>query len=114
MTDTVYELVSGLDDLFHDVTLTDESTGAALTTGTVSMRLCAVNTATALGGLAAATQALTHVAAGRWTAVHDDANVAAAVATIAIGARFDRCLIVSGITGGRRVAQCKRVAVVAS
>lgn len=108
-----YEMVSGLDDLFYDVTLTDESTGAALTTGTVSMRLCAVNTATALGGLAAATQALTHVAAGRWTGVHDGADVSAAVTTLSVGQRFDRCVIVAGLTGGRRVARCKRVAVVA-
>jgi len=106
----VIESVSGLDDLFHSVTLTDKSTGAALTTGTVSMRLCTVNTATALGGLAASTQALAHIGSGVWTGVHGNANVLAALQTLVVGQYFDRCVIVQGLAQ-ERVARCQYVAV---
>lgn len=103
------EDISGLDDLFHDVTLTDQSTGAALTTGTVSMVFCKVGTATPLSGTSS--QALAHVAAGRWTAIHDAADVADAIADLAIGAQFDRVVIVDG--GAKRtLARCRRVAIV--
>ena len=102
------EKISGLDDLFYDVTLTDASTGTALTSGTVSVKLCTMATTTALG--AGSTQALSHVAAGRWTATHDAAGFLADLP--AIGSRFDKVLFVSGQTDGRLLARCKRVAII--
>ena len=108
--DDAIEDVSGLDDLFYDVTLTDESTGDPLETGNVDVRLCTVNTTAALH-VTAATQALTHIADGRWTAVHDDANVLNAIAGLAVRQQFDRVLIVNGIAA-RKLARCRRVVVV--
>ena len=108
-----FEGFSGLDDVYYSITLYDVSTGLPFTSGSVSVRLCAVNTATALGGLSAASQALAHSGAGRWIGVHDSTNVSAALATLTVGQRFDRCLVVTGLTAGRRIAQCKRVLVVA-
>lgn len=108
MSDTVRE-VSGLDDLFHDVTLTDASTGAAYTTGTASVVLCTYRTTTSLG--TGATQALTHVGAGRWTAIHDDTNITSAIAALPNGALFDRVLFVSG-TAARKLDTCRKVIVV--
>jgi hypothetical protein len=110
MTDSSYTDVSGLDDIFYDVTLTDPS-GTAITTGTVTMRLCTAGTTTALGGLVAASQALTHQGAGRWTGTHDDTNVAAAIASLSVGQRFDRVLLVTGMAA-RKVATCRKVVVV--
>lgn len=109
-TDTI-ERISGLDDLFYDVTLTDQSTGAALTTGTVEMRLCAKGTTTALVS-PAGVQSLTHVGAGRWTGVHDDANVAAALVGVSQGQLFDRVVIATGLAA-RKLASCQKVPVVA-
>ena len=108
MTTIADENISGLDDLFYDVTLTDASTGAALTTGTVSVKLCTLGTTTALG--ASSTQALTHVAAGRWTATHDAASFLGDLP--ALGGRFDRVLFVTGQTDGRLLARCRRVAII--
>ena len=102
-----YEEVSGLDDLAYDVTLTNKLTGAAITTGTVTMKLCSRGTTTSLGS--GATKALTHVAAGRWTATHDFSDFAAVLPTI--GAQFDRVLSVSG-AADRLLARCKRVRIV--
>ena len=102
------EKISGLDDLFYDVTLTDASTGAALTSGTVSVKLCTLGTTTALG--AGSTQALSHVAAGRWTATHDAATFEPDLPEI--GGRFDKVLFVTGQTDGRLLARCRRVAII--
>lgn len=109
MTDTAIEQASGLDDLFHDVTLTDKSTGAAYTSGTVSVVLCAYRTATSLG--TGATKALTHVAAGRWTGVHDDTDVATAIASLPVGEYFDAVLVVAGVAQGL-IRRYEKVAVV--
>lgn len=108
MTTTTYEQISGLDDVFHDITLTDESTGTPLETGTVTMRYCFPGTATALG--TGSEKVLTHVGSGRWTGVHDDADIATAIASLASGATFDRCVIVAG-TRVKRLATCKKVVV---
>ncbi len=102
-----YEEISGLDDLFYDVTLTNESTGAALTTGTVSVALCTHGTTSQLAS--GCTQSLTHVAAGRWTGTHDFSSFAAALPTA--GKLFDKVLVVSGMAT-RRLSICKRVAIV--
>lgn len=108
MTTIADEKISGLDDLFYDVTLTDASTGAALTSGTVSVKLCTVGTTTALG--AGSTQALAHVAAGQWTAVHDAATFEPDLPPV--GGRFDKVLFVAGQTDGRLLARCRRVAII--
>jgi hypothetical protein len=108
-TDTI-ERISGLDDLFYDVTLTDQSTGGALTTGSVEMRLCTKGTTTALVS-PAGVQALTHVGAGRWTGVHDDLDVAAALAGVSQGQLFDRVVIATGLAA-RKLATCQKVPVV--
>jgi hypothetical protein len=112
MSDTeTYEDISGLDDLFYDVTLTDASTGAALTAAqapTVTMMLCRLGTTTPLAPTAS--QTLTFQSAGRWTGLHDDADVLAAIGTVAIGQRFDRVLQV-GTLATRRMATCRRVAI---
>lgn len=108
MTDTAIEQASGATDLFHDVTLTDKSTGAAFISGTVSVVLCAYGTATSLG--TGATQALTHIAAGRWTAVHDDADITTAIASVPVGEYFDAVLVVSGVAQGL-VKRYQKVAV---
>lgn len=108
-TDAI-ESISGLDDLFYDVTLTDQSTGAALTTGSVEMRLCAKGTTTALVS-PAGVQSLAHVGAGRWTAVHDDTNVATALAALSPGQLFDRVVVATGLAA-RKLASCQKVPVV--
>lgn len=104
------EEISGLDDLAYTVTLTDR-TGAPITTGTVTMSLCAFGTVTPLGGLAASSQVLAHTGAGVWAATHDLANVAAAIASVPVGALFVRCLTVAG-QATRQLATCRRVRVV--
>jgi hypothetical protein len=104
------EEISGLDDLTYAVTLTDR-TGAPITTGSVTMSLCSFGTVTPLGGLAAASQVLTHAGSGVWTGTHDLTNVAAAIASIPVGALFVRCLTVTGIAT-RQLATCRRVRVV--
>jgi len=104
------EEISGLDDLTYTVTLTDR-TGAPITTGSVTMSLCAFGTVTPLGGLAASTQALAHAGSGVWTGTHDLTNVAAAIASIPVGALFVRCLTVTGVAT-RQLATCRRVRVV--
>lgn len=109
MSETITD-VSGLDDLFHDVTLTDASTGAAITTGTVTVVLCTVRTTSSLG--TGATCTLAHTAAGRWTGVHDDAAIATAIAALPPGGLFDRVLFVQG-TAARRLGTCRKVPVVA-
>jgi len=112
MTDTdTFEDVSGLDDLFYDVTLTDASTGAALTPAqapTVTMMLCRLGTTTPLAPTAS--QTLTYQSAGRWTGLHDDADVLAALTAVAVGQRFDRVLQV-GTLAVRRMATCRRVSI---
>lgn len=113
MSDT-YKPVSGLDDLFYDVTLTDESTAAALAVGavsTVSVVLCRQHTNAALGPTAS--QTLTSQGSGRWTGLHDDSDVLAALAAggIGIGQRFDLVLRV-GTLAVRKLATCQRVTVV--
>lgn len=107
-TTTPSESVSGLDDLFYDVTLTDAATGAALTSGTVTMALCTVGTTTALGGTATVT--LAHQGAGRWTGTHESTDVASAIAALAQGQPFDRVLTVTGV-GQRRLARCTKVTI---
>ena len=109
-TTTTIEPYSGLDDIFYDVTLTDASTGLALTTGSVIMRLCTRGTATALGGLSVASQTLTHQGSGRWTGTHDNLDIASALATVTVGQLFDRVLIVANLAG-RKIATCQRVPV---
>jgi hypothetical protein len=103
------EHVSGLDDLFYDVTLTDASTGAALTSGTVTMKLCTVGTTTALAG-GTSTVTLAHQGAGRWTGTHDVADVATAIGSLSIGQAFDRVLQVTGV-GQRLLARCIKVSI---
>jgi len=104
------EEISGLDDLTYTVTLTDR-TGAPITTGSVTMSLCAFGTVTPLGGLAAASQVLAHAGNGVWTGTHDLTNVAAAIASIPVGALFVRCLTITGVAT-RQLATCRRVRVV--
>jgi hypothetical protein len=110
----IVSVVSGYDDLFYDVSLTDESTGQALApaaAGTVSVILCRINTTTPLG--ATATQNLTSQGSGRWTGLHDDTDVLAALTAgnVAIGQRFDVILQV-GSLALRRLGSCQRVAIV--
>jgi hypothetical protein len=102
------ESISGLDDLFYDVTLTDASTGAALTSGTVTMKLCTVGTTTALGG--SASVSLAHQGAGRWTGTHDSTDVATSISSLAIGQPFDRVLLVTNV-GERLLARATKVAI---
>lgn len=102
------ETVSGLDDLFYDVTLTDASTNAALTSGTVTMKLCTVGTTTALA--AQASVSLVHQGAGRWTGVHQSSDVAASLAGLAAGQAFDRVLLVLNV-GERLLARATKVAI---
>lgn len=108
------QAVSGLDDLFYDVTLTDESTGAALNPAAVSsvtVGMCRLNTTTPLGGTA--TQVLTSQGNGRWTGLHDDANILAALTAggVVVGQKFDLILTI-GTLGVRKLGTCQRVAVV--
>lgn len=110
MTDAALEDVSGLDSLFYDVQLTDESTGAPLTSGVVQVVLTRSDTVTPLDPFAAVCS-LSHVAAGRWTGTHSRVDVATAIAGVPIGRQFDRVLIVDNFTNGRRLARCRRVAV---
>lgn len=101
------EQISGLDDLFYDVTITDVRTNTAVTTGTVTMRLCTANTTTALaGGTASVT--LTHDTGGRWTGTHESSDVATALSGVSIGGAFCRVLEVAGVTT-RVVATCTKV-----
>jgi hypothetical protein len=108
--DELLEDVSGLDAVFYDVTLTDESTGLPLTTGVVQMLLCAVDTVAPLHP-SAAIVSLTHVAAGRWTGTHTPANLTTALASLPVRRQFDRVLVVDTYTNGRRLARCRKVAV---
>jgi hypothetical protein len=101
------EEISGLDDLAYAVTLTDR-TGAPITSGSVTMSLCVLNSILPLGGLAASTQPLAHNGAGEWTGVHDLTNVAQAIANVPIGSLFARVLTVSGVAT-RQLATCRRV-----
>lgn len=114
MAETPLTMVSGLDDLYYDVSLLDESTGEALVPGvasSVTVALCRAHTNTALGPTA--TQTLTSQGAGRWTGIHDDANVLAALTAggIGIGQTFDLVLRV-GTLAVRKLSTCQRVAVV--
>lgn len=102
------EEVSGLDDLFYDVTLTDASTGAPLTSGTVTMKLCTVGTTTALA--AQASVSLTHQGAGRWTGTHQSGDVATSLTGLAFGQSFDRVLLVVNV-GERLLARATKVAI---
>lgn len=109
----IISVVSGYDDLFYDVMLTDESTGLPLTpsaAGTVSVMLCQLNTTTPLGGTA--TQVLSSQGNGQWTGVQDDTNVLAALTSggIAIGQKFDLILTI-GTLGVRKLGTCQRVTV---
>jgi hypothetical protein len=104
------EELSGLDALFYDVTLTDESTGLPLTTGVVQVLLCTVDTVAPLHP-SAAIVSLTHVAAGRWTGTHNPADLVIALAALPVGRVFDRVLAVDNYTNGRRLARCRKVAV---
>jgi hypothetical protein len=104
------EDISGLDDLSYDVTLTDRN-GVPVTSGTVVMSLCTYGTADPLGGLAVASQTLNHVGSGRWTATHDLANVATAIASVTVGGLFSRCLTAAGLAT-RTMATCRRVRIV--
>lgn len=108
--DATIEDISGLDTLFYDVTLTDESTGAPLTTGVVQVQLCVAGTLTPLHP-SAAIVSLAHVAAGRWTGIHGTTDLATALASVPVGRQFDRVLAVDNYTNGRRLARCRRVAV---
>lgn len=107
--DTLEEL-SGLDAVFYDVTLTDESSDTPITTGVVQMLLCPTNTVAPLHP-SAAIVSLTHVAAGRWTGTHNPVDLATALASVPVGRTFDRVLVVDNFTSGRRLARCKRVAI---
>lgn len=111
---SIVSVVSGYDDLFYDVMLTDESTGFPLTpaaAGTVSVVLCQANTTTPLGGTA--TQSLGSQGNGRWTGLHDDTDILAALTSggIAVGQKFDLILRV-GVVAVRKLGTCQRVAVV--
>ena len=105
--DTTLEEISGLDALFYDVTLTDESTGA------VQVQLCTAGTVAPLHP-SAAICSLTHVAAGRWTGTHGLADLATTFAGLANGRRFDRVLVADTLTNGRLLARCVKVAVKAN
>lgn len=111
--DTTLEEISGLDALFYDVTLTDESTGAPITTGVVQVQLCTAGTVAPLHP-SAAICSLTHVAAGRWTGTHGLADLATTFAGLANGRRFDRVLVADTLTNGRLLARCVKVAVKAN
>lgn len=106
--DAPRESVSGLDDLFYDVTLTDASTGQPITVGPVSMRLVKRYTVTPLHPTAAVC-ALTHQGAGRWTNTHDSPDVTLAIASVPQGGEFDRVVVVTGSTDGRLLAVCTKV-----
>jgi hypothetical protein len=108
------QTVSGLDDLFYDVTLIDESTGGALNPASatsVTVSMCRVNTTTALD--ASGVQALASQGAGRWTGVHNDTNILNALTAggIQIGQRFDLVLTV-GTLAVRKLGTCQRVAII--
>ena len=103
------ERISGRDDLAYDVEIHD-AMGAPVTTGSVTMMLCQLGTATPLVNGTAAQVALEHQGAGRWTGTHDDADVATAIAAVPLRALFDRVCVVEG-RGARRVARCQRVPV---
>ena len=108
------QAVSGLDDLFYDVTLTDESTGSPLAPGsvsTVSVSMCRLNTTTVLD--ATGLQVLSAQGNGRWTGLHNDTNIlnALTVGGVVVGQRFDLVLTV-GTLAVRRLGTCVRVAIV--
>jgi hypothetical protein len=112
----IVSVVSGYDDLFYDVTLTDESTDQPLTpqaAGTVSVSLCRINTTTPLGQTA--TQVLSSQGSGRWTGLHDDADVLAALnaGNVVIGQQFDLVLTI-GSVAIRKLGTCQRVAIVSA
>lgn len=111
MTTYQPELISGLDDLYYDLSLTDPATGDPLTAGTVQIKLCSVGTTTPLG--VNSTVTLTYQSSTqRWAGVHDAALFSADLP--AVGALFDRVLFVNGQTGGRLLARCRRVSIVDS
>jgi hypothetical protein len=105
---TVYneELISGLDDLLYDVTITDPVTGAPITQGIVQVKLCTVGTTTALGPNSTVT--LTHQGAGRWTGQHEAFYFSQDLP--AIGGLFDKVLIVAA-SADRLLARCRRVSI---
>lgn len=110
----IVSAVSGYDDLFYDVTLTDESTGQPLTpaaAGTVSVILARLNMTTPLGPTA--TQVLSSQGNGRWTGLHNDTDVLAALTAgnVIVGQRFD-VLLQIGTVSLRRLGTCQRVAIV--
>jgi len=102
------EKISGLDDLLYDVTLTDNDTGDPFTSGDVTMVLCKLDTVEPLGD--GSIQALEHVGEGRWKATHDADDFAADLP--ALNKKFDRVIKVAGITDGRHLARCRRVAII--
>ena len=104
---TTYETVSGLDNLLHDVTLTNAKTGDPITTGTVTVSFCESNTTTALG--AGSTATLTHDTDGRWTGVTYASDLGPDLP--ALRRLFDRVLTYNGVTT-RRLARCQRVDIV--
>jgi hypothetical protein len=105
------EQISGLDDLFYDITVTDESTGQPLTSGVVIMRLSPTGTKDQLNASAQAEKSLTHAGAGRWIGTHDDVDVIAVLSAVKMRALFDRVVIVNNLAA-RKVATCRRVPLV--
>ena len=105
------EFISGLDDLTYRVTLRDAKTNAPITSGTVTMRLVQRLTVTPLHPTAAVC-ALTHTANGEWVGDHDAVDVLTAMTAgrVPVQGEFDRVVVVDGLTGGRLVAVCVRVA----
>lgn len=105
---TVYneELISGLDDLLYDVTLTDPVTGDPITEGIVQVKLCTVGTLTPLG--VNSTVSLTHQGAGRWTGQHEAFYYSQDLP--AIGSLFDKVLVVAA-SADRLLARCRRVSI---
>lgn len=112
MTSAQIEQVTGRDDLTYDVTLTDTSTGAAYTAGTVYVALCSSGTFTPLTA-STAVQTLTHQGAGRWLGVHDAANIANAISSVTTGSLFDKVLFVVGDSADV-LTVCRKVTTIAS
>lgn len=102
------QLISGLDDLLYDVTLTDPLTGLPVTSGVVEMVLCQLGTTTRLGPNSGVF--LTHQGNGRWTGVADAAVFAPDLPSV--GSLFDRVIFVDDSTTGRLLARCRRVSMV--
>jgi hypothetical protein len=105
---TVYneELVSGLDDLIYDVTLSDPVLGTLVTSGNVSVSLCQVGTTTPLGP--ESTVVLTHRGAGRWTGTHIAIQFSQDLP--AVGELFDKVLFVDD-SAERLLSRCRRVSI---